>query len=350
MIINIPNLPLEKCKEDVQKFEKSMSSFKEMGGYLIGSYDGDFTVKEFVLDINAEATGVRIKLSADCFQQVQEILATQSSSAYIGTWHVHPGKGKPTFSHTDESTLFLEKLVIKTDNPKEFRTPRIHLIFNEDLTLISAYTMQLKLDYQLLDLWNTGINLQADDINKVDEVNDRLKGVKIKFQRYQKAQKLEILEDCFSELGEVRREVDQLIDVAEEISDFQERFQLVQNEKKSIEKQIKAKLKAGEEIGLITGDTKQKIALLDYRPNLLSQHQEADMLIGFWKHYPQAKPPIELQEIFFTNFFVKIGEDYIGSYIYVLSNPTDIAFYYLKISEFSGISFEEVVIELEEVD
>ena len=350
VIVHIPKQPLEKCKENVQAFKKTLSGFKEMGGYLIGSYDGNFTVNEFILDSKSEATGTRIKLSAECFQQVQEILAKQPNLCYIGTWHVHPGKTKPTFSHTDESTLFLEKLVIKTDNPKEYRTPRIHLIFSEDLQLISAYTMHLELDYELFDLWKVDKNIQDSDVDRADEVIERLQRVKTEFQRYEKTQKLEILEDCFYELGEIRREVDQLIDITEEISDFQETLQLIRNEKKNIEKQIKAKLKAGAQIGIIIMNTEQKIDLLDYRPNLLNQHQEAGALIGFWKNYPQEKPPIELQEIFLTNFFMKIGEDYLGSCIYILSNPTGITFSYLKITEFSGISFEEVEIALEEVE
>jgi len=347
--VNIPAAPLTKCRELVQEFRKSKSEFKEMGGYLIGTYDGDFTITEFLLDTNAESTGIRIKLSAECYHEVEEKLKTQSSLSYVGTWHIHPGKSKPTYSQTDRSTLFLEKLVIKTDNPKEFRCPRIHLIFSEDLTQISAYTLHVNLEYDYYDLWNADKNIQDSDITKTDEIINRLQRVKKEFQHFKKEQKLKVLENCYYELGEVRREIDELIDNTEEISDFQEMLQLITKEKRNIESRIKSKLKSGDRIGILVKNGEQQTDLLDYRPNLMTQYQENSELIGFWKHYSQDDPSIEFQEIFFTNFFVKTGEDYLTTYIYILSSPSNIAFFALHFSEFSGISFDEVEILLEEM-
>ncbi len=320
-----------------------------MGGYLIGSYDGNFTITDFILDRNAESTGTRIKLSAECYHEVEQILIQKPGFDYIGTWHVHPGKSKPIHSHTDESTLFLEKLVIKTDNPKEFRCPRIHLIFNEDLTQITTYTLRIKLDYELYDLWHADKNLQDSDIDRTDEIIKRLQIVKKGLQGFKKEPRLKVLEDCYYELGEVRREVDELIDIAEEMSDFHEILQLITKEKKSIESEIRSKIKTGAKNGILVRNGEQKVNLIDYRPNLISQYQENSELLGFWKHYVLDSPPTEFQEIFLTNFFIKTGEDYITTYLYILSSPADITFFALHFTEYSGILFEEVEIVLEEM-
>jgi hypothetical protein len=60
-------------------------------------------------------------------------------------------------------------------------------------------------------------------------------------------------------------------------------------------------------------------------------------------------PPIELQEVFFTNFFRKVEKDLSASIIYILSDPSTIKFYDIMITEFSGISFVEVEIVKKEV-
>ncbi|NVM55199.1 MAG: hypothetical protein HWN66_15950 [Candidatus Helarchaeota archaeon] len=350
MIVHIPEEPLTKCKGLVQEFQKSQSDFKELGGYLVGIYDGDFTIKEFLLDTNAEATGTRIKLSADCFQQVEQALAKQPAFIYIGTWHVHPGKSKPIYSHTDESTLFLEKLVIKTDNPKEFQCPRIHLIFSEDLSEISAFTMRVELDYHLSDYWKSEKDIGDGDLDRIEKMTEGLQKIKQEFQRYKKNPKVEILDACFSELGEVRDELDQLIDLVETILDFQEILQIIQKNKKKIETQVKSKIHKGQLLGIIILNEKESVDLAEYRPHLITDHQDDGTLLGFWRHFSMEHPPIELQEIFFSNFYNKIQSNANPSYIYVMSDPTGIKFFDLTMTEFTGISFNEVEIAQTEMD
>ncbi|MFX1295719.1 MAG: hypothetical protein ACFFD2_12820 [Promethearchaeota archaeon] len=348
MIVHIPRNTLAKCKNLVQEFTKKHSEFKEVGGYLIGSYDGNFIVKEFILDINAESTPIRIKLSAECFQQVEEYLAKSSHLLYIGTWHVHPGKLKPIFSSTDQSTLFLEKMVIETDNPKEFKCPRIHLIFSEDLTQISAYTMHISLDYQLNKYWTLEKQVNEVDINSINNIIEKSTDIKKQFQKYKKTKDLDILNNCFSILGNIREDIDQLIDLMEDISDFKEISSIIYKERKNIEKDLKYQIKNGEPLGIITLNENEKVNLIQYRPHFIKEYQEGGTLLGFWKHFPISKPPIALQEVFFANFFRKLEADSNNLFIYILSGPTDINFYGLKILKYSGISFKEVQITLEE--
>lgn len=348
MIINIPEDSLNNCKELIQEFQKSQSGFKELGGYLIGSYDGNFSIQEFILDKNADATGTRIKLSAECFHQVEQKLAQNNALMYVGTWHVHPGKSKPTFSHTDESTLFLEKLVIKTDNPKEFQCPRIHLIFSQDLKLISAFSMVIDLEYTQLDYWTNERTLDDEKFTQIDTLVQNLQDVKNELMKYRKNQDLNILDHAFTELGEIRETLDEVLDNIEEVSEYQEIFKIIQKEQKIIEKQLKHKIEEGSTLGLIILTEEEKITLIDYLPNNIAKHQEEDTLIGFWRHFSIQDPPAELQEIFLANFFLKVQENPRISYIYISSDPKGFKYNDLNLLEFMGISFEEIEIVLEE--
>ncbi|MHA1265446.1 MAG: hypothetical protein ACTSRS_09450 [Candidatus Helarchaeota archaeon] len=348
MIVHLAEEALQKCQAEIQDFTNSRSGFKELGGYLMGHYDGNFRVTKFILDHNSEATAVRIKLSADCYRQVEQYLAEHSDSAYIGTWHIHPGKTKPQYSHTDESTLFLEKFVLKTDNPKEFRCPRIHLIFNEDLSRFSAYTLRPHLDYKLTKLWSKSKLIQNSDLTRIDLIVKRLQEVKNELHQYQTTQKSSILDKCFSDLGEIREELDQLIDLVEDTSELQELSQLLKQHQKFIESEIKKNLKAGTEIGILTRSEGPQICLLPYRPDLITQHQEENALIGFWKYFPQPHSPREFQEIFFTNFFLKTNEDTLTPYIYLQSDPSGFTFFSLQFVGYTGYSFEEIEVKFEE--
>ncbi len=349
MQVQLPSEPLTKCKEAVQEFLKKCQEFREIGGYLIGIYDGIFTIKEFILDENAQSTTTRLKLSAECFQQVEDRLSKNPTLQYIGTWHVHPGKMKPAYSTTDVSTLFLEKLVIETDNPKEFQCPRIHLIFNEDMSQVSAFTMQINLEYQLMNLSELKYYLRENDINRIDEIIEKLQIIKKDLKSYQNNQESGLLDNCFDELGIIRDEVDQLLDLIEDTSTFQEFFTIIQKEKNNIEKKLKSLIKKGETLGIITMVNNKTLNLDQYRPSLIEEHLEDGTLLGFWKHYLVAHPPIEFQKIFIANFFRKLHGNSEESFIYILSAPSTIQFYGLKILELSGISFEEITITQEEI-
>ncbi len=349
MIIHLSEERLQRCKDLVQEVSKKRGDFREIGGYLIGAYDGNFQIREFLLDTLAESTATRIKLSAECFHRVEEILASNPDLFYIGTWHVHPGKSKPVFSSTDTSTLFLERLVIETDNPKEFQCPRIHLILSEDLTQISAYTLQISMDYHVSDYWDFEKKVTDDDLHRVDELIQNLEEVKASLKKYMKNQDLEVIEWCFSELGTIRDELDQLMDLIEEVSDFQEIYSILYDEKKNIEKQLKASIKTGETLGILALNENNKIEFIKYRPQLIKEHHEDGTLLGFWKHFSISQPPLEFQEIFFANFFRKLDANADGGFLYILSDPTEIKFYHLKMTALTGISFGDIQIVSEEM-
>ncbi|MDD1778140.1 MAG: hypothetical protein LUQ65_08205 [Candidatus Helarchaeota archaeon] len=344
MKIHISNAALDDCKEQVQKFSKKGSDFKEIGGYLVGTYDGDFQIEKFLLDTDGESTSIQIKISTACYDRVQELLADHQEWQHIGTWHVHPGKRKPAYSLTDQTTLFLEKAIIQTDNPEEYNCPRIHLIFSEDLKEISGFKMHIDLAYEMKDYWNLEKTINEEDIDQVDAITEDLGEIKTKFLKYKKKQDTDALEECFSKLGNIYEEIEVLIDEVENIIDFQEIFLALSKERKNIENQLKAFVKNGETLGILAFNDTKKIELFKYRPNLITDHQEDGTLLGFWRHFPMINPPIELQEVFFTNFFRKIEKDLSTSIIYILSDPSTIKFYDLKITEFLGISFVEVEI------
>ncbi|HUX99824.1 MAG TPA: hypothetical protein VMV49_09740 [Candidatus Deferrimicrobium sp.] len=349
MKIYLPASSLDECRTNIKAFLQSKSGFKEIGGYLLGKYKGDCTITEFLLDTNAESTGTRIKLSFDCFQRVEQILDEKPEISYIGTWHVHPGAMKPHFSSTDESTLFLEKLIIETDNPKEFKCPRIHLIFNETLEQISAYTMHVEIEVHLEDYWELEKSIEASDINQIDPLIKKLQELKKNLQTYAKKPSAVVIDDCFGSLGEIREGIDSLIDLVEEISEFMEIKKIVKNEKNNIEKNLRDLIKNGETLGIITLKDETKIELNAYRPSLIQNHIEDGTLLGFWRHYPIDKPPIEFQNIFIANFFRKVGTNLNTPFIYLLSEPTSISFFELNLIDFAGISFEEVEIVQEEM-
>lgn len=342
--VQIQPTALLDCKQQVDAYRNNLKGFKEMGGYLIGKYDGNFLITQFILDRNAEATPVRIKLSADCFQMVQDILSRQPGYLYVGTWHVHPGKSKASFSHTDESTLFLEKLVLKTDNPTEYQCPRIHLIFSEDLELISAFTMIIGIDYTCSDYFSTSTTIDQNTLGQFDELLHDLTHLKENCLDYNKTKDLDLVNEVFCALGEAREKLDSLIDKIEDLSDFQEIFEIVKRDRKDLTAKVKSKIKAGHTLGLIILNPEEKIDIADYKPHLIMEHQEVGALIGFWRHYQIVPPPPELQEIFFANFYNKVEADLSPSYLYICSTLQSITFNALKFLNFQGISFEEVEI------
>ena len=92
-----------------------------------------------------------------------------------------------TLSEKDMKLEYLTSIGKKTDNPKEFRCPRIHLIFSEDLQEISGYTMQVSLDYQLDDYWTLEKQIADSDIDLIGNIINKLSEIKKEFQKYRKS-------------------------------------------------------------------------------------------------------------------------------------------------------------------
>jgi hypothetical protein len=345
--VHIPEEALSNCKATVQEFTKSRKEFKELGGYLIGRYDGNFRVSQFILDEDSESTTTRIKLSFDCYEKVEQLLEKNSALSYIGTWHVHPGKSKPHYSLTDKSTLFLEKLILKTDNPSEYHCPRIHLIFSEDLEEISAYTMQVQLDAQIADYWTASQNIQSEDLDRLKVIIETTQEAKGEFESALKKPLPIILEDAMAHLGQAREDLDYLMMKLIDICEFMEIRTTLQGDRKRFEKELNSLIKKGETLGIFYLVDDDTIGLSEYHPTEIQGYFDSGMLIGFWRHYKIPDPPLTFQKIFLANFYKKIEEN---RFVYLKSTPNGLQYFYVEHPDFQGITFEEITIMRDEIE
>lgn len=143
----------EQCKEFLRLQRKEV----EVGGLTIGWFDGTHvTIKELILDKDAEATSINIRLSTKIFSSVEQRLRDLNrggTDPYIllGTWHGHPGLSN-TPSTIDKTTLFQEPMRLRTDDPGLVKAPYVHLIlrdFGRTDREVRAFTMQLACTYSL---------------------------------------------------------------------------------------------------------------------------------------------------------------------------------------------------------
>ncbi len=343
--VHIPEEALSRCKATVQEFTKTRKEFKELGGYLIGTYDSNFRVSDFILDEDSESTTTRIKLSFACYEKVEGILETNSALSYIGTWHMHPGKSKPHYSLTDKTTLFLEKLVLKTDNPSEYHCPRIHLIFSEDLEEISAYTMQVQLDAQIADYWTEPQNIQSEDLERLKGIIETTQAVKGEFESALKQPLPTILEAALEHLGQAREDIDYLMAKLIDVCEFMEIRSTLEGDRKRFEKELKSLIKKGATLGIFYQSDDKKIGFSEYHPTQIQGFFDSGMLIGFWRHYHILDPPFAFQKIFLANFYKKIEE---GRFVYIMSTPNGLHYFFVNRPDFQGITFEEITITRDE--
>jgi molybdopterin/thiamine biosynthesis adenylyltransferase/proteasome lid subunit RPN8/RPN11 len=143
----------EQCKEFLRLQQREV----ELGGLTIGWFDGTrATIKELILDKDAESTPINIRLSTKIFSTVEQHLKDLnrgSSDPYIllGTWHGHPGSSN-TPSTIDRTTLFQEPIRLRTDDPGLAKAPYVHLIFRDfgrTCAGVKAFTMRLACTYYL---------------------------------------------------------------------------------------------------------------------------------------------------------------------------------------------------------
>jgi len=347
--IHIPEAVMSKCKTEVIQFTQSDKKFREIGGYLIGTYDRDFDVAQFILDVNSQSSTTRIKLSFDCYERVEQIIEQNPQLSYIGTWHVHPGRSKPHYSLTDKTTLFLEKLILETDNPCEYLHPRIHLIFSEDLIQVAAYTMQVELEVQIAEYWAITKNIEAEDITKLSDLIEDLQQIQVKFQDTVMKPQLNSMEEIIGRLGQARETFDALIERVEDIYTFMDIKTLIKREQKNLEKKIKSLIKKGDTIGIIFLTEEGGIELSDYRPAIIQEHFEMGVLIGFWRYYTIANPPLEFQKIFLANYYKKIDESP-NPFVYIMVSPAGFQYFDVEPLNFQGITFSEIKVVREEFE
>lgn len=164
-----PRYSLEQCIAECTAHLAATKMKVEVGGVLIGTFNGNvITVRRFLFDENAQCGPASVILSPDIFKIAEEEVKKSNKNTsskrwfIVGTWHTHPS-GISTYSSTDETMLFRDRMRVITDDPSLASAPWVHFIFNSygtDQTQVRVYTMQLRSDYNLT---------ACDDIDKLDE-------------------------------------------------------------------------------------------------------------------------------------------------------------------------------------
>lgn len=156
LIIVVAPSVLHECTLVCADFLKQHRQRVEPGGVIIGTFDGCVaSVKQLLLDEQAECTPVSIRFSPNAFSRAEKLVAQHNTEKpdpwfILGTWHGHP-PGYTTFSSTDEATLFREQLRLRTDDPSLALAPWVHFIFPNyglDPSKFRAFTMQLSSSYR----------------------------------------------------------------------------------------------------------------------------------------------------------------------------------------------------------
>ncbi|MHA1377076.1 MAG: hypothetical protein ACTSRG_01725 [Candidatus Helarchaeota archaeon] len=340
---------IEECKQRIQEHYNG-KDFKEIGGYMLGIYDGEtFNVKNFHLDKNAESTAIRIKLSVEAFHEIEQILENSPGWLYIGTWHVHPGSEKPHYSHVDTSTLFLERIILETDNPENLKCPKIHIIFNSSLSEHSCYTMDLKFNYTFEPL-NFEFVDSIIDAELLDVGVDILRVAKelIKGRRLENFIKLQkSIEEAYNNLDSISEQVNTVIDILNEYNWYQDNAN-------RLEKIIKKAIKNNEKLGIISYENKKKIESLKYRPKYIKNSFDEGTLIGFWIYLPYENIDELFLKIFLANFYKKIetepGDIYLFFLAQKIKNKIEIEPYFARFASLEGLNYIEIETELVEDD
>lgn len=341
MLVSIDNKALEDCKKEVKEFLGG-ENFHEVGGYLIGLYDIDTKIELFFLDKNAESTPTMIKLSNETFLEVENLLKKYPNYQYIGTWHVHPGKNIPHKSQIDESTLFLERLVLETDNPEKYTCPRIHIIFNEDFSSFKCYTMRVNLDYELIDV--SSLSKSRLDINILDIIKNKLDDMEYSTNGIE----IDDLEDIYNDLVDIRELIDNSLDSIESVMIFEEFKEIFYNNVNVIESIILSNIRNKINIGILgSNNIKETVIDLPYRPTSFTPQDLDIELFGFWKYFPYTRIDPAFENIFLANFFLKIESDFNNQYFYFRCNKElRIEPFMLKLHQFNGIEYTELDVNI----
>ncbi len=349
MRVIIDSSVIESCKQTIQECYGE-KAFKEVGGYILGMFDGEnFQVKSLYLDKYAESTSIRIKLSVDAFHEVEEILSQSPEMMYIGTWHVHPGTDKPAYSNVDVSTLFLERVIIDTDNPESLKCPKIHIIFNNSLTEYSCYTMDIFFNF-LCEPLDSSVAKNLVEAELLEIGLDALTESKTLL-------KLETLESYINlqkNIEEVYNNLDLISDQINFALDFFNELEWYNKVENKIEKIIKNEIKNGERIGVISSENEKKIESLKYRPKNIKNSYTDGSLVGFWVLFPYESISDMFLKIFYANFFKKIetepGDVFLFFLVQKIKEEIMIKPFFLNFTSFEGISYIELEMTLIEDD
>jgi len=148
LVVCISDEQLDSLAEFCSCILDRVGGFMEIGGQAIGDFDGrHFTVDCLLHDDLARADAASIRFSTDSSRIAREEAGKRGINV-MGTWHVHPPSFGVRFSSTDEGFLFIERMLLKTDDPFA-ETPRVHLIFDLEKQEVAAYSMKIDVDYSL---------------------------------------------------------------------------------------------------------------------------------------------------------------------------------------------------------
>ena len=163
LAVEVSYNPLEQCVQACKAFLSKLPQRVEVGGVMIGTFDGYIaSIEELLLDQQADCTPTNIRLTPNIFDQAEKAAAQRSKNSLdkwfvLGTWHGHP-PGYDTFSSTDERMLFREHMLLRTDDPSLALAPRVHFIFPDYglETGVKAFRMKLRSEYLLKDMLENG--------------------------------------------------------------------------------------------------------------------------------------------------------------------------------------------------
>lgn len=129
------------------------NGFREEGGYLLGFFlDRNVYVTSATYDRRAEGSMGLLKLSYEAHQDAQIVKERLNPLPLVrvGTWHTHPPGFGPDYSYTDERHLFLESMVLTTDDPSDCVAPTHHLILSSMAGEVMAKTFRMFFDDQFI--------------------------------------------------------------------------------------------------------------------------------------------------------------------------------------------------------
>ena len=110
---------LNACIKKAKEVVASKPLFEELGGLLLGYFDGiNIYATDFIYDNDANTSAGSIHFSPDIFKNARTYIRKNKSSTLttiVGTWHVHPPGYGTRYSDVDSSHLFQEKWLLKSD-------------------------------------------------------------------------------------------------------------------------------------------------------------------------------------------------------------------------------------------
>ncbi|MHA1315713.1 MAG: hypothetical protein ACTSSI_15750 [Candidatus Helarchaeota archaeon] len=300
-------MALEDCKKRASKLI-DRKNFKELGGYVLGYFNGEtIQIRHFLIDTNSESTSIRIRLSSEAFARVEQLRESFSSFKllHVGDWHVHPGMEKPFYSKVDVATLFLERFQLQTDNPEEVMTPKIHLIFNESLSEMSLFVMDLEMECKMVPLLN--LEKEASSVLSLLEasrssLDDAVKAYKMEESK----KKYEIIN---SNLECVMDNIEELLEETHDIKQCYDELEWFKENQEKLKRIIGTELQKDVKMGILVKGKKGKLEHQNYRPKNIENAFLDEKLLGFWKFFPHESVSPVFHKIFLANFINHLDED-----------------------------------------